>query len=151
MKSKIGALLVAVLSASACHMKSDASQGAPVETLPSKEDVRLVAVASYAHTEQRRPIRLQVHEIHQRNVFGGGVDVLACISTAEHRDHPVYDSYGQLRVEKGDPYRRKYAMLMRHYGSGYGVISNGWGSGVLRRVTPETKIGFVKLAQLCGT
>lgn len=147
MESKIGPCLLAVIALGACQMKD----AIPVEGLPSKEDARLVAIASYAHTEQRQPEGLQIHDLHQRNVFGDGMDVLACLSTVEHRDHPIYDAYGQLRVEEGEPYRRKYAMLMRHYGSGYGVIVNGWGSGVLRRVTPNTKIGFVQLAELCGS
>lgn len=118
---------------------------APVpEDLPSMPDaatLRSAALNAYTHQWGRNPEGMTVSAPAARPILGSRPEWYACVTTIEVRQSSTYQG-GVVIKPEGQRYKEKHVMVMRHY-------DDGWGAGIFRRVTPETKAGTVKAAALC--
>lgn len=144
MKAKIPAVMAFVGVLSACNTTGEALKEEKPLPTPSSAKVVELAKRAYRYDRGSEPVRLKIESSHVKAPFGDSNDLMYCYSTEEKREGPIYTYDWKLLHKAGSKYREKYAMLVRYYDD------DGWGVGVSRVVSPNTKIGFVKLEELCG-
>lgn len=126
----------------------------PVELapLPEASVVSLIAANAYANLYGRAPDHLVVTKVGAAPLVGSRPDHYVCFQTNERRDSPIYNMEGKLLHAIGSPYKGSHIALIRDYsdiGSASRLATQGWGAGVVRMVTKDTKVGFVHTTDLC--
>lgn len=116
---------------------------------PSPDVITSLAKDIYTSVNRKAPKDLRVTRISRTNIFPNRADTLVCMTAVEERFSYAQRNDGSFIYRIGDPYRENYAMMVRDRAGPNTSADDGWAGSLFRRATADTKMGRVKLGDVC--
>ena len=115
----------------------------PEDLPPPPPNAEIIRIANEGFSNRTSPpVNVTVTKLSSGDFLGPGMyDYYACLTATERAQWQTFQD-GRLIRDVGDLHDVAYIMHLREY-------DYGWGSGILRRVSPGTKIGLTQTRDLC--